>query len=145
MLPSLVDTEGELSVLCVNGNVWRRSHRKTAAVRFGRLLGKIEINKDETHPKEYHDVVVPHQPLILLLPTLWRLNRLSALSTEAVGGGEEVAAAWKVKASLSAGVEERQRSTRIMLSALCALDNGRRLSPGFQMEVTIRAAAHLLL
>lgn len=105
------------------------------------MVGKIEINKDETHPKEYHDVVL----FSALLPTRWRWNRLSALTTEAVGGGEEMAAASGVNALPSAGVEERERSTRIMLSALCAPDNGRRLSPGFQMEVTMRAVAHLLL
>lgn len=125
MLPSLVDTEGELSVWCVNGNVWRDSRRKTAAVRFGRLLvvvGKIEINKDETHPKEYHDVVSSPLPPLSLLPTWWRWNRLSALNHR--GGRRWGRNGCGVK---SAGVEERERSTRIMLSALCALDNGRRL------------------
>lgn len=136
MLLSLVDTEGELSVLCVNGNVWRRSHRKTATVRFGRLVGGgIEINKDETHPKDYHNVV--------FFPPWWRWNKLSALTAEVVRGEKEMAA--RVNASPHAGVKERECLTRIMLSLLCTLDNGGRLSPGFQMEVTIRAAAHSLL
>lgn len=56
-----------------------------------------------------------------------------------------MAAASRVNVSPSAGVEERTRSTRIMLSAFGALDNSRRLFPGFQMEVTIRTAAHSLL
>lgn len=84
--------------------------------------GKIEINKDETHPKEYHVVVFFFFFFFLPLPHTWRRqNRLSALTTEAVGGGEEMAAVRRASAGVGReGGREGVLDTYNAVSSLCS-------------------------
>lgn len=92
--------------------------KKQPLCALGGWWGKIEINKDETHPKEYHVVVFFLPPLP---PTWRRRNRLSALTTEAVGGGEEMDAVRRASAPPSAGVgREGALDTNNAVSSLCS-------------------------